>query len=156
MLKLNKGLIWLIYCSEVAVFSRLLLNTIQIGKMLAIPELKAINTWFVSVMIVIFAILGVIFITFIFRSLMKLVFPDSDHYKIITTIYLFANIISTFFAILSISLFPNVSYTLLAKLTNAISFLVLNIYFYCVYRNYKESLMISIISLINSSIAFLL
>ena len=69
MLRINRWLLWLLYCLEIALFSRLILKTTQISKLLDIPEVNAINDWIVSVIIILFAVFGATFIIFILKNL---------------------------------------------------------------------------------------
>lgn len=154
MLRINRWLLWLLYCLEIALFSRLILKTTQISKLLDIPEVNAINDWIVSVIIILFAVFGATFIIFILKNLMRVIFPESNSYKKIQSIYLISSIIASFLSIVSISIFPNISYTFLSKFINIISFMILNIYFYYICRNHKESILVFIVSLLNSSISF--
>lgn len=108
MLRINRWLLWLLYCLEIALFSRLILKTTQIHQ-LDIPEVNAINDWIVSVIIILFAVFGATFIIFILKNLMRVIFlkvivikkfrvyPDFKYYRFV----LIDNS--------SISIFPNIS-----------------------------------------------
>ncbi|MGK0550588.1 hypothetical protein ACSFB8_02245 [Enterococcus faecalis] len=122
-----------------------------------VSRLLTKNSYFlIAGMITLISILTAVFMTFIYRNLLKLIFNESKSWETINFCYLTSLIAGVFLSIIILSINKSIDMSVLSRITNLTTVVIINSLFYWINRKKKEQILVLAISIINASVVFLL
>lgn len=142
------------------ILAKLFEQTVIARKLLSTPEVNQLinnkSYLIIAIAIVAMALLTTIFMTFLYRNLLKFFFAGSQSWETINFCYLISVIFGVLLAIVTVSLDKNVDMSDIGRMTNLTTVVVINLLFYLLNRKPKEQLLVLIISVLNASAVILL
>lgn len=125
-------------------------------QLFAAPEVSQImneKTYIIIVIAVVaMALLTVVFMTFLYRNLLKFFFMESQSWKLIDFCYLVSVIAGVILSIIVLNLNSNIEMTTISRMTNLTTVIVLNLLFFVLNKGLKEQLLVMFVSILNAGI----